>query len=134
MYNITELDTMSDAQLKEVAESLGIKKINLDQRQDLVYNILDQQAINKAAVDALKPQRRRRERVISPDAKPTASSSDENPGQKRRGRRKKSEIAASAAATVPAVEEVAPAVEQPTPVEDQAALVEAPAQPEKRRR
>ncbi len=134
MYNITELDTMSDAQLKEVAESLGIKKINLDQRQDLVYNILDQQAINKAAVDALKPQRRRRERVISPDAKPTASSSDENPGQKRRGRRKKSEIAAAAAATVPAVEEAAPAVEQPAPVVEQAAPVEAPAQPEKRRR
>jgi len=59
MYNITDLDNMPASQLKEIAESMGIKKIDIDKREELVYSILDQQAINKAAVDAMKPQRKR---------------------------------------------------------------------------
>lgn len=110
MFNISELDNMSDAELRSTAEALGIKKINLDKRQDLIYNILDQQAINKAAVDAAKPPRRR-QRMASPDTKPTASSSDENPGQKKRGRRKKSETEADKTAATPAPAVAAPADE-----------------------
>ena len=101
MFNISELDSMSDAELRSTAEALGIKKINLDQRQDLIYSILDQQAINKAAVDAAKPPRRR-QRMVSADIKPTASSTDENPGQKKRGRRKKAETAAEQPEATPA--------------------------------
>ncbi len=49
MYNITELNEMPDADLKSVAEGMGIKKIDLSKREELVYRILDQQAIDRAA-------------------------------------------------------------------------------------
>jgi len=49
MYNITDLSAMSDDQLKDVATSMGIKKFNIEERDDTMYKILDQQAINMAA-------------------------------------------------------------------------------------
>ena len=50
MYNISELNAMSDEQLTDVAKSMGIKKVNVAaDRDDVVYKILDQQAINAAA-------------------------------------------------------------------------------------
>ena len=39
MYNITDLENMPDAELRKADEDLGIKKINLEQRQELVYNM-----------------------------------------------------------------------------------------------
>ncbi len=81
MYNITDLDNMPDEQLKSVAQEMGIKKIDLSKREDLVYNILDQQAINKAAADAAKPLRKRG-RIAKAD--------EENSDiPKKRGRKKK---------------------------------------------
>ncbi len=40
---------MSDEQLIDVANSMGIKKVNIADRDDVVYKILDQQAIDLAA-------------------------------------------------------------------------------------
>ena len=99
MYNITDLENMPDAELRKAAEDLGIKKINIDQRQELVYNILDQQAINKAAEDAQKPVKPRRGRRPNAEkAAEDATRTDEKPAPKKRGRKKKSEIAAAQAA------------------------------------
>jgi len=39
MYNITELNEMPDADLKSVAEGMGIKKIDLSKREELVYRM-----------------------------------------------------------------------------------------------
>ena len=90
---------MPDAELRKAAEDLGIKKINIDQRQELVYNILDQQAINKAAEDAQKPVKPRRGRRPNAEkAAEDATRTDEKPAPKKRGRKKKSEIAAAQAA------------------------------------
>ena len=116
MYNITDLENMPDAELRKAAEDLGIKKINLEQRQELVYNILDQQAINKAAEDAQKPVKPRRGRRPNAEkAAETASRTDEKPAPKKRGRKKKSEIAAAKAAEAAETAEqpAAQATEQP---------------------
>ena len=49
MYNISELSSMSDEQLKGVAEAMGLTKIDLANRESAVYEILDQQALNSVA-------------------------------------------------------------------------------------
>ncbi len=115
---------MPDAELRKAAEDLGIKKINLEQRQELVYNILDQQAINKAAEDAQKPVKPRRGRRPNAEkAAETAARTDEKPAPKKRGRKKKSEIAAAQAAEA-AAETAAQSVAQPT---EQQLVMEMPA-------
>lgn len=48
MYNIEELNSKEDLELKAIAESMGIKKINSIDRDDLIYRILDEQAINSS--------------------------------------------------------------------------------------
>lgn len=50
---------MSDEQLKTVATELGINKANPAKREELIYKILDQQAINYAATDTEETPRRR---------------------------------------------------------------------------
>lgn len=66
MYNIHELSDMDDNQLRQVAESMGIKKFNPDRRQDIIYDILDNQAISvatsSAALASEKKPRKPRER------------------------------------------------------------------------
>lgn len=59
MFTITELYDMSDEQLKTVATELGINKANPAKREELIYKILDQQAINYAATDTEEAPRRR---------------------------------------------------------------------------
>lgn len=61
MYNITDLSAMSDDQLKDVANSMGIKKFNIADRDDTVYKILDQQAIDMAASATEKKRRQPKE-------------------------------------------------------------------------
>ncbi len=126
MYNITDLENMPDAELRKAAEDLGIKKINLEQRQELVYNILDQQAINKAAEDAQKPMKPRRGRRPNAEkAADAAARTDENPTPKKRGRKKKSETTAQVAEdpTQPAAQ----TTEQQLVIEMPAAAETAPA-------
>ncbi len=124
MYNITDLENMPDAELRKAAEDLGIKKIDIEQRQDLIYNILDQQAINKANEDAQKPAKPRRGR--RPNSEKAAETKTEDKAEaekqapKKRGRKKKSETAqpeaAAEAAQAPieaAQPEAVPAQEEP---------------------
>ena len=48
-YTITALQSMSDDEIKSIAEGMGLKKINPANREDNIYKILDQQAIMLAA-------------------------------------------------------------------------------------
>lgn len=98
MYNITELDDMPDRQLKEVAESMGIKKIDLDKREELVYSILDQQAIDKAAADAQKQPRKKRAKAE--DKTGEVPQTEAQP--KKRGRKKKAAEPETMPETTPA--------------------------------
>ncbi len=72
MFDILQLNEMLMPELKELAESIGLKKYKSLSKQDLIYRILDQQAINgnpdtgadKEAKPATKPKTRRTSRKI----------------------------------------------------------------------
>ena len=68
MYNINQLSEMSDEQLRELAKSMGIKRVDSAEHDDLVYQVLDQQAESEAA-NTPEPTKRRRERIRQPAAK-----------------------------------------------------------------
>ena len=68
MYNIDQLKAMGDAQLRELAKSMGIKHVDSFDYDGLVFQVLDHQAETEAA-NAPEPTRRRRERIRQPAAK-----------------------------------------------------------------
>lgn len=49
MYNINDLNSMAEPELKELAKTMGLKKVDSTEKDDLVFQILDQQAIQEAA-------------------------------------------------------------------------------------
>lgn len=55
MYNILELSAKTLDQLKAIATEMGIQKIESTGQEDLVYKILDQQAIDMASKAAANP-------------------------------------------------------------------------------
>ena len=69
MYNIEQLSVMSDDKLRELAKSMGIKRVDSAEHDDLVYQVLDQQAITEAANTPEPAPKRRRERIRQPAAK-----------------------------------------------------------------
>lgn len=89
MYNISDLNAMSDTELKTIAESMGLKKVDPTQKDELIYRILDQQAIDHAASAAEKkanvrqPHAKREKQAEAPQQQPQQ---EETPAQPRRGR------------------------------------------------
>ncbi|MFA6402486.1 MAG: transcription termination factor Rho [Salinivirgaceae bacterium] len=86
MYDILELNKMLVPELKEIAKNLNVKRIETLRKQDLVYKILDQQAIDasknkkviqktseqeeKTEIDSTDPQKKRaRTRTFKKDVK-----------------------------------------------------------------
>jgi transcription termination factor Rho len=61
MYDILELNKKLLPELREIAKGLNIKRVESLKKQDLVYKILDQQAIvaSEQKPDRSRPQRRR---------------------------------------------------------------------------
>lgn len=118
MYTISELNEMSDEQLKSVAEGMGLKKVDNSDKEKLVYRILDHQAEVGAAASTAERRRKSKTKDDSDDKQP-----------KKRGRKKKEPEATTP--EQPKVEESTPEVVE-APVE---AVSEEPAQaPEKKRR
>lgn len=62
MYNIIQLNEKSLSELQTIAQELGIKKTDSFKKEDLVYKILDEQAIagatKKVAADKIKEERK----------------------------------------------------------------------------
>src|SRR5687768_9786119 len=91
MYTIDDLNVRLLSELKEIAEGMGVKNAKKLTKQDLVYKILDQQAVSgeaapgpkKTAVQDVEPERkmrpRRRENVAPnpPKIENEASSPDD---------------------------------------------------------
>ena len=104
MYTITELNSKTQPELKAIAESMGLKTKDNDSFDDLVYQILDQQAIDSAKSQANTPKKRgpkpkakKQQNEKNPDA-PTeaannAEASDEakTPAKGKRGRKPKNQ-------------------------------------------
>ncbi len=81
MYDILELSKKLVPELRQIAKDLNIKRVESYKKQDLIYKILDQQAIN-AAEQKTKKQRSPSDRT---------SASEEKPVSRRRGRRPRKE-------------------------------------------
>ncbi len=80
MYNLEALNAMDEEQLKSVAESMGMSKINGLSQQDLVYQILDEQAINAAAASSAEKKKKNKpnEKKKEPKNKPKPASEKES--------------------------------------------------------
>ncbi|MDH4057615.1 MAG: transcription termination factor Rho [Cyclobacteriaceae bacterium] len=78
MYTIDDLNVRLLSELKEIAEKMGVKNAKKLPKQELVYKILDQQAITGEAPGAKKPNtsgegktlRPRKRENVAPAAKP----------------------------------------------------------------
>ncbi|WP_273390595.1 transcription termination factor Rho [Barnesiella viscericola] len=141
MYNILELNAKTLDQLKAIASEMGIQKIDGTEKEDLVYKILDQQAIDMASKAAANPAPKKRgpkpkknkektapekskeaddKSNATPAVAPAAESSEASE-PKKRGRKKKTEAKAEdsqeseKAATstdVPEVKEISTIIEE----------------------
>ncbi len=98
MYDIIELNSKLVSDLREIAKELGIPKHDKLLKQDLIYKILDQQALNPSSDDLAKEQntdtskRKKRGRPRKAESE-TKDSKDKDTDQKprRRGRPRKDE-------------------------------------------
>ena len=96
MYNIIQLNDKNLSELQVIAKELGIKKADSYKKEDLVYKILDEQAIvgatKKVAADKLKEERKNEEQKkkrsrVAPTKKEDKVVSTPKSGQDRRRRR-----------------------------------------------
>ena len=89
MYNIEELKLRLLSELKEIAENLGVKNFKKLNKQDLIYAILDQQAITP---DEKLPKKADSEKTEekAPEAKKEAPEAREPKEKKRAPRENKS--------------------------------------------
>ncbi len=103
MYNISDLNAMSDVELKTIAESMGMKKIDSTPKDELIYRILDQQAIDMAA-NATEKKRRgpkpKKEKNVDVD-----NNSEPKPKKKQSAKEDKVEQPAEQSIDVQVVEE-----------------------------
>lgn len=81
MHTIDDLNVRLLSELKEIAEGLGVKNAKKLAKQDLIYKILDQQAItddpkpatkSAPAADSERKMRPRRRENVAPEATPKA--------------------------------------------------------------
>ena len=118
MYNILQLKSKSLAELQSIADSMSIKKSgNLD-FDALVYAILDQQAVDKAALkpteDKPKPKRKRIEKIVIKD--------ENNARPEKKTKEPTSKNTATAAADIASPAETDT---KPTPIQEPAKPVKA---------
>jgi len=137
MYDIIELSNKSLNELRTIAETLNIKRISAIGKADLVYRILDEQAIQGTDIPGTRKRRGRpprrdkmqvRNNESKPDALPVSPPAEvappssevkdnkEAPKARRRGRPKKSPpspVVAETPVEKPAIEPPSPKIEIP---------------------
>ena len=137
MYNIIQLNNKELSELQEIAAEMGLKGYKSLERQNLIYSILDEQAIagsqKKAAAEEAKGDRRQRARINKKEVANKVYSADKDKAEKINDTPK---IVATpieekpAPAAAPAKKEKAPATEptaqQSAPKSEGAAEAEAP--------
>ena len=60
MYTLEQLSSMNEAELKDLAKSMGLKKVNSASKDDLVYQIIEQQAIYAASNAPEQPKKQKK--------------------------------------------------------------------------
>ena len=86
MYNIIQLSNKELGELQEIAKEMGIKGIKSLERQDLIYRILDEQAIagaqKRVAAEEGKNERRQRTRINKKEVANKVYSADKDKAEK----------------------------------------------------
>ena len=86
MYNIIQLSNKDLGELQEIANEMSIKGVKSFERQDLIYRILDEQAIvgskKKAAAEEDRNERRQRARVSKKEVANKVYSADKDKAEK----------------------------------------------------
>ena len=109
-YNILELNEKLLPELQSIAEELGIKKVSSLKKEELVYRILDEQAISYAGIQAEKEK----EKEAKKAERQTKAKKTKAAAPKGAKADAKTKVAAPATPVEVSVEEVAPeAPEQP---------------------
>ncbi|MDR2036883.1 MAG: transcription termination factor Rho [Bacteroidales bacterium] len=80
MYDILELNTKLLTELREIAKSMGIKRVEAMKKQDLIFKILDQQAI-KAIAPIPPPAPKKQKETKAMKEEPAAGLTSEAPVQ-----------------------------------------------------
>ena len=70
-YNILELNEKLLPELQSIAEELGIKKVSSLKKEELVYRILDEQAISYAGIQAEKEKEKEAKKAENKNTQPT---------------------------------------------------------------
>ena len=86
MYNIIQLSNKELGELQEIANEMGLKGFKSLERQDLIYRILDEQAITEAqkkvANEEGKNERRQRNRINKKEVANKVYSADKDKAEK----------------------------------------------------
>lgn len=108
MQSFDELTSMDEAALRELAESMGMKKTANADKEEMAYYVIDHASIQEARdeVAKMKPKRGRKPAA----KKDTGENTDqEAPAPKKRGRKPKAQVEAEAQAEAEANAATAPA-------------------------
>ncbi|WP_085536398.1 transcription termination factor Rho [Massilibacteroides vaginae] len=89
-YNILELNEKLLPELQKIAEELGIKKISSLRKEELVYKILDEQAISYAGLQAEKEKNKEAKKAVN-QSKTKKTTKSEAPKEKAVAKEKKTE-------------------------------------------
>ncbi len=82
MYDIVALNSKLLAELREIAKALQIKKVESYKKQDLIYKILDAQALNPSSIKEVKTEQTTPKRRGRPRKRiPAGSSAEKNTGK-----------------------------------------------------
>lgn len=79
MYNYNELEAMDDSQLIEIGKSHGLKKVNSSDKENLIYDILEQQARNVATTTSTNNTKKRRSKKTDATSEPSEDTFIQNP-------------------------------------------------------
>ncbi|MEN8115817.1 MAG: transcription termination factor Rho [Bacteroidota bacterium] len=94
MYDILELNKKLVPELKEIAKELKIKRVESYKKQDLIYKILDTQAILEAEKKERKnvPKEHKEDRTLLGVRKKSEENREQKPEESRRGKRPRQRI------------------------------------------
>lgn len=119
-YNILELNEKLLPELQSIAEELGIKKVSSLKKEELVYRILDEQAISYAGLQAEKEKEKEAKKAEKQTKakKPAKTAAAKAPKAESKAKAAKAEAATDATAPVTAPEAAAPAAEKKAPAQE----------------
>jgi transcription termination factor Rho len=109
MYNLLQLNSMKVAELKEVADKLAIDNADKLKKQDLIYKIIDVQALQSAPAET---------HVEAPSAMEPPAENSEAPSKQKRDRQRKPAAAKEEASPELFEQPAAEAVPQEAPARE----------------